>query len=348
MINNNSLNAPLILFCYNRLEPLKKVITSLQSDYQIQNTDVYIFSDGPKIDSLLDISKVKEVRKYLYSIEKFSKSINIFEHDKNQGLANSIIYGINKVSANNETFIVLEDDLKISPYFLTYMNKSLNKYADEKKVWVINGMGFNPNIFNIPKDYKYDTYFTYRNSSHGWGSWTDRWEKAILDISILKNEIYETNNQLNFNKGGEDLTPMLIDQIEGKIDSWSIRWSYTISKNNGVCLAPIYSYVSPIFEDGTHIKGYVEYLDNNLDLSKNEIAFPKNIKVDLEVARAAALIFNNEIPFLLQEYVKESFEYKKYLKRNNPNPKVTSLTASPYGGAGKAAINSAKTIGILL
>ena len=56
------------------------------------------------------------------------------------------------------------------------------------------------------------------------------------------------------------------------------------------------------------------------------------------------MIFNNKIPFLLQEYVKESFEYKKYLKRKNPNPKVTSLTASPFGGAGKAAINSAKTI----
>ena len=344
MINNKRSNAPLILFCYNRLESLKKVISSLRSDYQIQDTDVYIFSDGPKIDSSLDVSKVKEVRKYLYSIEKFSKSINIFEHDENQGLANSIIYGINKVTVNHESFIVLEDDLITSPYFLTFMNKSLYKYADEKKVWAINGMGFNPNIFDIPKDYKYDAYFTYRNSSHGWGSWTDRWEKAILDVSILKNEIYETNNKLDFNKGGEDLTPMLIDQIEGKIDSWSIRWSYTISKNNGVCLAPIYSYVLPIFEDGTHIKGYVEYLDNNLDLSKNEIAFPKNIKVDLEVARAAALIFDNKIPFLLQENVKESFEYKTYLKRKNPNPKVTSLTASPFGGAGKAAINSAKTI----
>ena len=45
------------------------------------------------------------------------------------------------------------------------------------------------------------------------------------------------------------------------------------------------------------LKVMSEYLDNNLDLSKNEIAFPKNIKVDLEVARAAILIFNNEIPF---------------------------------------------------
>jgi len=344
MIGHNTLNSPLILFCYNRIDSLKKVISSLKTDYQIQYTDIYIFSDGPKLNSSSDISKVSEVRKYLNSLEKFSKSINIFEHEENQGLANSIIYGINKVAANHESFIVLEDDLITSPYFLTYMNKSLYKYSDEKKVWAINGMGFNPKIFDMPKGYQFDTYFTYRNSSHGWGSWTDRWKKAILDISILKNEIYETNNQLDFNKGGEDLTPMLIDQIESKIDSWSIRWSYTIRKNNGVCLSPIYSYVSPIFEDGTHIKGYVEYLDNNLNLSKNEFTFPKEIKVDLEIARAAALIFNNKIPFLLQEYVKENFEYKRYLKRKNLNPKVTSLTASPFGGAGKAAINSAKTI----
>ena len=97
-------------------------------------------------------------------------------------------------------------------------------------------MGFNPKSFNVPKDYKYDTYFTYRNSSHGWGSWRDRWNKAILDISVLQSEISEINNQLDFNKGGSDLTPMLINQIDGNIDSWSVRWGYTISKNNGICI----------------------------------------------------------------------------------------------------------------
>ena len=137
---------------------------------------------------------------------------------------------------------------------------------------------------------------------------------------------------------------MLIDQIVGKIDSWSIRWSYTISKHNGVCLAPIYSYVSLSFEDGTHIKGYVESLDNNLDSAKNVISFPEEIRVDVDVAKEAALIFNNKIPFLLQEEIEEKSAYKKYLKRVKPNLKITSLTASPFGGAGKAAIDSAKTI----
>jgi GT2 family glycosyltransferase len=86
MKNASSVNAPLILFCYNRLETLKKVISSLQSDHLTQNTDIFIFSDGPKSDSISDKSKVEEVRKYLDSLENFSKSLKIFGHKENLGL----------------------------------------------------------------------------------------------------------------------------------------------------------------------------------------------------------------------------------------------------------------------
>jgi hypothetical protein len=315
MKNASSVNAPLILFCYNRLETLKKVISSLQSDHLTQNTDIFIFSDGPKSNSISDKSKVEEVRKYLDSLENFSKSLKIFVHKENLGLAKSIIYGIDKVSAQNESFIVLEDDLIISPYFLTYMNESLKKYADKKKVWTINGMGFNPNTFNVPKEYKYDTYFTFRNSSHGWGSWSDRWNKAILDHTVLRNEIFEINNQLDFNKGGKDLTSMLVNQLKGDIDSWSIKWSYTINKNDGVCLSPIYSYVSLIFAEGTHVKSYIESLDNNLDLSKRVVTYPEKVEVLTEIARTAAKVFHPKTPLLLKENIEQKSYYKKYLIR---------------------------------
>lgn len=315
MKNTSSVNAPLILFCYNRLETLKKVIASLQSDHLTQSTDIFIFSDGPKSNSISDKSKVEEVRKYLDSLENFSKSLKIFGHKENLGLSESIIYGIDKVSAQNESFIVLEDDLMISPYFLTYMNKSLKKYADKKKVWTINGMGFNPNTFNVPKEYKYDTYFTFRNSSHGWGSWSDRWNKAILDHTVLRSEIFEINNQLDFNKGGRDLTPMLVNQLKGGIDSWSIKWSYTINKNAGVCLSPIYSYVSLIFAEGTHVKSYIESLDNNLDLSKRVVTYPEKVEVLTEIARTAAKVFHPKTPLLLKEDIEQKHYYKKYLIR---------------------------------
>ena len=48
---------------------------------------------------------------------------------------------------------------------------------------------------------------------------------------------------------------MLIDQIEGKIDLSIMELHYK-QKQWGM-FSLIYSYVSPIFEDGTYIKGYV-------------------------------------------------------------------------------------------
>ena len=337
-------NAPLIIFCYNRLNSLEKVIKSVQKNKLVHSTDIYLFSDGPKINNPQDPDKVLEVREYINSLENFSKTLHIHEHEENIGLANSIIFGINKVLEKHDSFIVLEDDLEVSSQFLNFMNKTLKRYEDEKNIWTVNGMGFNNKLFKIPKNYKHDTYFSYRNSSHGWASWKDRWCKAILDIEVLENEIFETNNQIDFNKGGSDLTPMLYSLIDGNIDSWSIRWSYTISKNNGVCVSPVNSYVSMISVEGTHIKNPIEVFNNDLNLSKETFSYPDEIIVDDKIARSVAKIFDKEIPLLLDENKEQKIEYMKYTKRNNNNNKVTALSTIPFGGAGKAAINSTRSI----
>ena len=337
-------NAPLIIFCYNRLNSLEKVIKSVQKNKLVHSTDIYLFSDGPKINNPQDNAKVLEVREYINSLENFSKTLHIHEHEENIGLANSIIFGINKVLEKHDSFIVLEDDLEVSSQFLNFMNKTLKRYEDEKNIWTVNGMGFNNKLFKIPKNYKHDTYFSYRNSSHGWASWKDRWCKAILDIEVLENEIFETNNQIDFNKGGSDLTPMLYSLIDGNIDSWSIRWSYTISKNNGVCVSPVNSYVSMISVEGTHIKNPIEVFNNDLNLSKETFSYPDEIIVDDKIARSVAKIFDKKIPLLLDENKEQKIEYMKYTKRKNNNNTVTALSTIPFGGAGKAAINSTRSI----
>ena len=130
-----------------------------------------------------------------------------------------------------------------------------------------------------------------------------------MDTVVLRSEIFEINNQIDFNKGGEDLTRMLKNQLDGKLDSWSIRWGYTISKNNGLCISPINSYVSLIFDEGTHVKSYIKSFDNNLVLSKKLITYPKNIEVVTEIARAAAKVYNHKTPLLL----KEDIEQKPFL-----------------------------------
>ena len=54
--------SPIILFTYNRLNTLKKCISSLKKNSLSKYSKIYIFSDGPKTND--EINKVKIVRKY--------------------------------------------------------------------------------------------------------------------------------------------------------------------------------------------------------------------------------------------------------------------------------------------
>tara|TARA_Y100000389_G_scaffold163800_1_gene167207 strand:- start:1869 stop:2891 length:1023 start_codon:yes stop_codon:yes gene_type:complete len=311
--------APVILFTYNRLEVLSKTIESLRNNLLIEETDLFIFSDGPKQDNYEDKIKVDKVRNYLKSLTQFTKTFNYYEQESNLGLARSVTQGISSISEQNKNFIVLEDDLITSKYFLKYMNHSLEKFQDNPKVWNINGMGINKFKINIPESYEYSTYFTFRPSSHGWGSWSDRWQKGEWNNEKIKKEIFNIQTLLKFNRGGRDLIEMLIQQLNGRVDSWAINWCYTISKNNGICISPVNSYVSAQPDvDGTHIKGYVEILDNDLSKSLKINTYPESEKINYEIAKNLSLIYSTKKPSLLVQNsltIKQVMEYIVFIKK---------------------------------
>ncbi len=316
--------APIILFVYNRPDILERTISALANNYYSLETDLYIFSDGAKTSKPGDIEKVEEVREFIKTIKGF-KSVTIKEQKTNIGLANSVINGITQVSKKHDRFIVLEDDLLTSPYFLKYMNESLEKYKDMEKVWCINGMALNPKFLEIPEDYPYDTYFNYRNTSHGWASWSDRWEKTIWDHSQIRYELTDYYQQLKFNRGGNDMYPMMKHQFTGRVDSWAIRWSYSISRASGMTLSPKYSYVTAqVSSEGTHIKSYRKTLDNDLNLSLEEVSYPKEIEVNNEIAKRFALNYNKELPLLL--------DTNKLLNTHKALYLPSQYLGSDYGG----------------
>ena len=164
---NTSKYAPLILFTYNRIDVLKKTVKSLSENYNIENTELFIFSDGPK-DNRNDTLKVNEVRDYIKSIKKFTKNVTFYEHEKNLGLANSIIDGVSKIINKHGKVIVLEDDLITSPYFLKFMNEALNVYQDNEKIYSITGFNFSTEFMNFPDDFIDDVYLNIRPMSWSW------------------------------------------------------------------------------------------------------------------------------------------------------------------------------------
>lgn len=274
---------PILLFTYKRLDALKETIEALAANELADQSDLYIFSDGPKTQK--DQNAIQEVRAYLKTVEGF-KNINIKASEVNKGLANSIISGVSEIMELSDRVIVMEDDLLTTSNFLTFMNNSLSKYENEPKVFSVSGYAMN---LNQDDNKSSETYFLNRGWSWGWATWKSRWENVDWEMKDYESFKKDKSKKSEFAKGGSDLNKMLRNQMEGAVDSWAIRWFYHQFKMNGLTLYPVYSkvYNNGFDQLATHTTGsnnrYLPLLDKDLS---NEVSFPKTIEITQEYQKA--------------------------------------------------------------
>lgn len=272
--------APLIIFAYNRYDHIESTIYHLLKNKLASETELYIYSDAPKSDK--DTVSVQKVRKVLHQISGF-KNILIVEREKNYGLAKNIIEGVTEVIEKYGKIIVLEDDLLTSENFLCYMNESLEYYKDRKDIFSVSG--YTGKLPSLSK-YNNDTYLAYRPSSWGWATWKDQWNNIDWNVEDFEEFIKNKKAVKRFNRGGIDMTRMLKHYMKGKNNSWAIRWSYAMHKQNKYSVYPKVSKIQNIGfgEDATHCSGvniYQTILDKT---SKCNFNFTDEIIPNIQIA----------------------------------------------------------------
>lgn len=242
--------APLIVFVYKRVDTTKECLKRVNTNILAEKTDLFIFSDGPKTSE--DANSVNEVRGFLHEFVNNNnfKSVTLYESKSNKGLANSIIEGVTKIIEEYGRVIVLEDDLYATPDFLQYMNGALDYYSTKEKIWSIAGYGYKLKALN---DYKESIYLAYRGSSWGWATWKDRWESIDWTASSYGHFSYYLRERTRFARGGNDLPSMLKAQMNGKIDSWAVRWCFSQSIQDKYTVYPVATKIENHgFGVGTH------------------------------------------------------------------------------------------------
>ena len=290
---------PVIIFNYNRPDHSQQVWDALSRNELAKDTELYLFCDGPKANASDEMrQRIAELHAQakLYAIDapkagKF-KAVHVVCAEANKGLANSIIEGVSEVIAKHGRVIVLEDDLLTSPYFLKYMNTALDKYESYPAVFSIGGYNFPPQKMPIPKDYPYDAFVSLRCCSWGWATWKEKWERIDWSMNYLEEFIKQPEQIRAFNRGGNDLTKMLMLQRNLKIDSWAIRYAFQHFYHHAVAILPCVSYVDNIGCDGTgsHCADTGNALRNNLGIS---ISNPQLLDVLYEDRRIVNAFYQN-------------------------------------------------------
>ena len=212
--------APTLLFVYNRTKHVRRCIESLLKNSLAPESELYIYSDAAKDTSQQDA--VTEVRDYIHTIQGFKK-ITIIERKENWGLARSIIDGVTTLVNQYGKVIVLEDDLVVAPHFLKFMNDVLEVYKNEPKVGHIQACDFTQDE-SLP-----ETFLIKWTGSWGWATWDRAWKHFNPNGKELLNELEERKLTYTFDFNGKyGYTRMLRRQIEGKNNSWAIRWNASL------------------------------------------------------------------------------------------------------------------------
>lgn len=212
--------APVLLFVYNRPQHTRQLLESLLANKEAAESELFIYSDGPKDEN--DRAAVDEVRRYVRQIEGFA-AVRLTERKQNQGLANNIIDGVTTVAGQYGRVIVLEDDLRVSPYFLKFMNDALETYRDEPRVGHIQACDYTRSPI-LP-----DTFLIKWTGSWGWATWDRAWKLFNPDGAELLRQLEERKLTKTFDFNGRyGYTRMLRKQVEGKNNSWAIRWNASL------------------------------------------------------------------------------------------------------------------------
>jgi hypothetical protein len=266
--------APITLFVYNRPTHMRRTVEALQINALAKESDLIIFSDAPKTESQAEA--VCEVRQYIQQIEGF-KSVTIVERATNFGLARSIIDGVTKVVNERGRIIVLEDDLVVTPHFLDFMNRAMDKYEHEQQVIQVSGY-----MFPVKIKIKEDALFLPLTTSWGWATWKRAWK--LFDPEAKGYARVEADlalrNRFNLD-GSYDYFSMLEAQLAGQVDSWAVRWQLSAFLNDSLTIYPKHSLIVNAGFDGSGTHGSAV---GSLSRSEvNEAFVPERFPIEMKV-----------------------------------------------------------------
>lgn len=285
---------PVAVFTYNRPAHTQRALAALAACRRANECVFYLYSDGAKNESAL--AEVNATRRVLREWAEV-KGAQVIERPSNFGLAKSVVTGVSELCERYGRVVVIEDDLIVSPDFLSYMIDALDKYETTEQVMQVGGFTLAP-----PEKLDVDAFFLPVTTTWGWATWGRAWqhfswkpadyELAMLDLTW--------NNLFNLN-GTWAFSGMLEDRLSGKNDSWGILWWYAVSRCRGLVLYPAQSMVWNGGFDGTGI-----HCGDGDFLQQGDAANYQQAKISGGMRFPASVIFDPEHLAILERFFRAS------------------------------------------
>jgi hypothetical protein len=157
--------------------------------------------------------------------------------------------------------IVIEDDLIVAPQLLTWFNAGLDRFADESAVMQISGFAFGGG----PLRTRTAGFLLPLTTSWGWATWKRAWDRFLPDADGW--EALQSDQRMRRRFDLDGIYPyarMLERQMRGELDSWAIRWYWSVFRLHGLGLFPPQTLVLNAGDDNLATHGRLRVLVRKL------------------------------------------------------------------------------------
>lgn len=239
--------APIVVFSYNRPNHLQRTLEALAKNDLAQDSVLYIYCDGAKSNAIEEQrQRIAENRRVAHAIKGF-REVHVVERECNVGLMENIVNGVTDIVNVYGKVIVFEDDMLTSPGTLRYFNDALEVYKEEEKVMHVVSYVF-PHKYPLPETFFYQVPYP----GGGWATWQRAWKYYPREIEGLYDYWKKDWRKFNYwNHDGSDLVDQLVNNYNGTLRTWFIRWYAEMFRRGGLALYPGRSLVTNIGFDGT-------------------------------------------------------------------------------------------------
>ncbi len=271
---------PIALFTYNRPEHTRLALAALARTERFDECRLYIYCDGPKSPEQatgIEASR-RVVREWASQLEA-----EVTERVENLGLARSIVAGVTELCEHYGRAIVIEDDLIVSPDFVSYMLQALDRYQDAPNVYQISGY-----MFPAKHPVQPDAFFLPMSTTWGWASWARAWRFFDWKAAEAVEQLADPQIKYRFDLDGSyPYSAMLAERLAGENQSWGILWWWAMFKAQGLVLHPRQSlvWVGGFDNTGTHAGASPIYNQPPREVFQHNrlsspLAFPPRIAAD--------------------------------------------------------------------
>jgi hypothetical protein len=215
-------NLPALILAYLRPEGVERLVRDLASQGVPR---IYISIDGAKDDDgkirqLQLRQQIRELKDEFLDIE-----FKVRVCGSNLGSGAGVFSGVDWFFENEDSGIILEDDLIIGKRIIQYFEKLLIDLSNQKDVGMITGS----KLFNNNEDYCWTTY----PIVWGWATWRNRWlelKEGMLSEEFKANRNLMVASERNYWKIGRRRSLSLA------IDAWDIPFASEFHNREMKCV----------------------------------------------------------------------------------------------------------------